>query len=55
MAINEVINPEKLNEVLTQTATYEEQVARDKMISKRKIVATAKLQRQLNMPIPESI
>jgi hypothetical protein len=50
MAMNEVINPEKLNEVLTQTATYEEQVARDKMIGKRKTVATAKLQRQLNMP-----
>jgi|21_taG_2_1085346.scaffolds.fasta_scaffold00346_3 hypothetical protein len=50
MAMNEAINPEKLNEVLTQTATYEEQVARDKMINKRKIVATAKLQRQLNMP-----
>jgi len=48
--LNEKVNPEKLNEVLGQTATYEQKVARDKMVSKRKMVANAKLQRTLNMP-----
>ena len=55
MALNEQINPEKLNEVLGQSATYEEEMARNKMIAKRQMVSNAKLQRQLNLPNPESV
>ena len=55
MALNEQINPEKLNEVLGQSATYEEEMARNKMIAKRQMASNAKLQRQLNLPNPESV
>ena len=55
MALNEQINPEKLNEVLGQTATYEQEMSRNKMIAKRQIVSNAKLQKQLNLPNPESV
>tara|TARA_B100000519_G_scaffold203419_1_gene226530 strand:+ start:9160 stop:11220 length:2061 start_codon:yes stop_codon:yes gene_type:complete len=55
MSLNEQINPEKLNEVLGQSGSYEQQMAREKMIAKRQMVANAKLQRQLNMPNPESV
>ena len=54
-AINERINPEKINEVLGQSATYEQEVARNKMIKSRKNVADEKLKKQLNMPDIESV
>ena len=55
MSLNEKMNPEKLNEVLGQSATYEENMARDKMIAKRQMVSNLKLQKQLNLPNPESV
>tara|TARA_R100000458_G_C8268963_1_gene243776 strand:+ start:235 stop:2292 length:2058 start_codon:yes stop_codon:yes gene_type:complete len=55
MALNEQINPEKLNEVLGQTATYQQEMSRNKMIAKRQMVSNAKLQKQLNLPNPESV
>ena len=55
MSLNEKMNPEKLNEVLGQSATYEENMAREKMIAKRQIVSNTKLQKQLNLPNPESV
>lgn len=55
MALNERINPEKINEVLGQSATYEQEMERNKMIKNRRNAADAKLQKQLNMPDIESV
>tara|TARA_R110002051_G_scaffold292758_1_gene357654 strand:+ start:3069 stop:5129 length:2061 start_codon:yes stop_codon:yes gene_type:complete len=55
MALNEAVDPSKINEVLTQKGTYEENLANSKMDAKRKVVANAKLQKQLNLPSPESV
>jgi len=55
MALNERINPEKINEVLGQSATYEQEVERNKMINNRKNIANAKLQKSLKMDNIESV
>lgn len=55
MALNERINPEKINEVLGQSASYEQEVERNKMINNRKNIADAKLQKSLKMDNIESV
>tara|TARA_R110000765_G_scaffold27979_2_gene67765 strand:+ start:557 stop:2608 length:2052 start_codon:yes stop_codon:yes gene_type:complete len=49
MALNEAVDSEKINEVLNQTGTYEENLARTKLAAKRKLSADAQLQKQLTM------
>ena len=54
-ALNDRINPEKINEVLGQSASYEQEVERNKMIQNRKNIADAKLQKSLKMDNIESV
>tara|TARA_R110002020_G_scaffold216496_1_gene424265 strand:+ start:16089 stop:18113 length:2025 start_codon:yes stop_codon:yes gene_type:complete len=54
-AINKNMDPANLNQVLNQVGAYDERLANNKMNAKRKTVAEVRLQKQLNLPNPETV
>lgn len=53
--LNDRISAENLNEVKGQMADYEQQLAHTQYANKRKLANNAILQKQLNLPNPESV